>query len=398
MRKLGITGRYEYDVSDHIYWDVEIDDTRRYQHIHVIGKSGTGKSSFMENLAYQDIQAGEGVIFLDPHGHSVKKLANAIPRHRMEDVVYLDMGDTQFPVKLNVLFGIPEHLRPLMVQTILQTFKSLWFPDFDAPLIQMYLTNIMAALLDAPSTTLLDAQYMLTNDKHRKTILKHSSNPTIPKWWEEQYDNLNQRTRDEKTMSTLNKLNNFSVDPVMRNIVGQHRCIPYDLSKIYLINLNVATIGLSNASILGGLLLPRFAIEAMNNPTPCHLFIDELGMFKTAMVPEMLSTIRKFQMSMTLAHQYLEQLPDATRDSLLGNAGTLVGFRCSKADSRILDLPELQSHQAIIRSDHGEDDCYMDNFTVDRGTLDTVRDMARHRYATPRQTAESRINRWIRRL
>lgn len=337
MRKLGTHRKYEYADSNSkdgklTHSPIYLSEEEILQHTHILGASGTGKSTLLVNLVLQDIVQGKGVVVIDPHGDLVQTIANHIPKRFTRSVVYLDAGDTDYPIRLNLLRDVPN--QSLYVASLLQTFKSLWYPDFDAPLIEMYMSNILYTLIDN-NKSLIDAQRLLTDNSFRHKCLKKVKNEVVKEFWND-FDAMNSKVKDEKTLSTLNKLYKFSVDPVMRNILGSYKCIPFDPEKVYLINLNVGKIGMANASLLGGLLIPRFSLESLSKKARFDMYIDELQMFRTQYVADLLSIIRKFGMSITVAHQYLSQLPPPVQSSLLGNAGTTIAFRSGHEDAKTL--------------------------------------------------------------
>ncbi len=320
----------------------------RLQHIYVIGKTGMGKSTMLENMAIQDILNDEGVCFIDPHGSSAERLLKYIPKHRIKDTLYFAPFDSEYPVAFNILEDIGFENRHLVVSGIMGIFKRIW-KDTWSSRMEYILQNALLALLEYPNTTLLDVNRMLSNPEFRRDVLANISDPVVKRFWVEEFASYTDRYAQEATPAIQNKVGQFISNPVVRNIVGQSRS-SFDLRefmderKILIVNLAKGKLGELNADLLGSLLTVKLYLEAISradqseeNLAPFYTYIDEFQSIVNDSFADILSEARKYRLSLTLAHQYIEQLPDTVRAAVFGNVGTTVSFRVGPKDAEVLE-------------------------------------------------------------
>ena len=332
---------------------IKTDDRRR--HVYIIGKSGAGKSTLLENMAINDIQAGQGICFVDPHGECCEHLLKAIPSQRINDVVYFNPADTDYPIGFNPLEPGPE--RHLIVSNMMAVFEKIFFQGGNfasqAPQLTHILRHTLYAVMDTEGSTLLGVQKMLIDEKYRKKIVSRIKDPVIKQFWTIEFPNSILKRRDDPLASTLNKIGQFLTVPMLRNILGQPKS-SFDLreimdtQKIFIVNLSKGKLGEDNSNLLGALLITKLFIAAMSrveipeaDRQDFYAYIDEFQNFSTESFAGILSEARKYRLSLTLANQYIEQLIEGVRNAIFGNCGTIISFRVGAKDAEELEK-ELQ--------------------------------------------------------
>jgi hypothetical protein len=316
-------------------------------HTYVIGKTGSGKTTLLRNLILQHLYRGHGVGLIDPHGDLAEELLDNFPSWRTDDLVYFNPTDLDFPVSLNLLANIPPDDRPLVASGLVEAFKSLW-RDSWGPRMEYILFNALSALLDCQNVSLLGVNRLLTEVDYRSWVIRQIKDPFIRQFWTDEFAGYDARFIREAIAPIQNKLGQFLLHPPIRNILGQvKRKIDFrfmlDRQRVFLANLSKGKLGADKANLLGSLLVTQFQLAAMsraNQPeaerTDFHLFIDEFHNFTTDSFATALAEARKYRLSLTLAHQYLDQLSPTIRSSVLGNAGTLLSFQVGAADAEVL--------------------------------------------------------------
>lgn len=319
----------------------------RERHVYLVGKSGSGKSTTLFNLAMHDIIAGEGVAVIDPHGDLAEAVADCIPPERTHSVCYLDAGDTECPVGFNPLANIPPERHALAASGVVSAFRHLWRENW-GPRLEHFLFNGIAALLSAPRATLIDLPRLYTDTKFRAQVVAHVRDPIVLRFWAGEYPSYNERYRAEAAGAILNKAGQFAASPSLRAILGQHTP-KFDLAHtmqhrgILVANLAKGTVGEQAANLLGSLLISYLQLVAMGrsaqppeNRVPFFAHVDEFQSFGTEAFASLLSEARKFAAHFCLANQYIDQLDQPVRASVLGNAGALLVFRVSGYDAMLL--------------------------------------------------------------
>jgi len=336
--------------NEEVKFGIKKDDRRR--HIYTVGKTGSGKSTLMENMIIDDIRAGRGVGLIDPHGDFAERLLNFIPKDRIDDVIYFNPSDIDNPIGFNPLERVTDEHRHLIASGIMGVFQKIWI-DVWSGRMQYILNNALLALLEYPNATILGIMRLLTDKKYRKEIVSNLEDPVVKSFWENEFAQYEQRFAVEATASILNKIGQFVANPLVRNVIGQPTSSinmrkVMDEGKIFIANLSKGRIGEDNSALLGAMLITRIQMAAMSrvdiqdqeDRRDFYLYIDEFQNFSTESFTNILSEARKYRLSLTLAHQYIAQLVgDNTRvrDAIFGNVGTFIVFRVGAEDGEFLE-------------------------------------------------------------
>src|SRR3989454_5140784 len=332
--------------NDHRRFGIKRADRRA--HLYVIGKTGTGKSTLIANLARQDLVHGEGFALLDPHGDLVEQVLRSVPEERQRDLIYFNVPDTAHPVAFNPLESTQAALRPLVASGLISVFKKIWAESW-GPRMEYILRNALLALLDLPSSTLLDVPKLLDDLTFRRHVLAHVRNDQVRRFWLREYENYPARFRAEAIAPIQNKVGEFLVNPILRSIVGQPKSA-FDLrrvmdeGKIFLVKLAKGKIGEDTSSLFGAVLVTKISLAALSRAELAeadrrdfYLYADEFPSFTTTSFAGMLSEMRKYHVGLVLAHQYIEQLDEVVRGAVLGNVGTMIAFRVGLSDAEVLE-------------------------------------------------------------
>ncbi|MDP3645710.1 MAG: type IV secretion system DNA-binding domain-containing protein [bacterium] len=322
----------------------------RGKHIYIIGKTGMGKSTLMENMAIQDIQNGEGICFIDPHGATAEKLLDFVPHERIKDVLYFAPFDTEYPIGFNVMEDVGYDKRHLVVSGLMGAFKRIWVDMWSARM-EYILQNTLLALLEYPDATLLDVNRMLSNKEFRKAVVDKITDPIVRTFWREEFATYTDRYTQEATPAIQNKVGQFTANPLVRNIVGQAKS-SFDLrkmmdeKKIFIVNLSKGRMGESNAQLLGSILTVKIYLAAMSRADEpasrlallprIYFYVDEFQSMMNEAFADILSESRKYKLALTLANQYIEQMEENVRNAVFGNVGTLIAFRVGPFDAEVL--------------------------------------------------------------
>ncbi len=323
----------------------------RTRHVYVIGKTGMGKSTLLENMAVQDIKNGEGIAFIDPHGKTADLLLEYIPPERIKDVIYFAPFDTDYPISFNVLESVDPDKRHLVVSGLMSTFKKIWQDAWSARM-EYILTNTLLALLEYPDATLLGVNRMLSDKKFREKVVANVSDPAVKSFWVEEFAHYTERMAAEAVPAIQNKIGQFTANALIRNMIGQAKSSfnireVMDQKKIMIINLSKGRIGETNANLLGGMLITKIFLAALSRADVpdrvlkglpnFYLFVDEFQSFANESFADILSESRKYKLNLTMAHQYIEQMEEEVRAAVFGNVGTMIVFRVGAYDAEILE-------------------------------------------------------------
>lgn len=319
----------------------------RLSHVHIVGRTGTGKSTLLETLILQDILAGRGCVLIDPHGDLVERVAATAFAHRPNDTLYLDTADPAQPYGYNPLKRVAADKRPLATSGMMEVFKKMW-PDAWGQRMEHILRNALLLLLDQPHATLADIPRLFVDDTYRRTATDLVMNEQVRLFWRKEYPKYSYRYRADAIAPIQNKVGAFLADPRLKRILTEpaeplsFRRI-MDEGKVLLVNLSKGRIGSDSAGLLGGLLVTSLSLAAFSRADtpetsrrPFFLFIDEFQEYTTLAVASMASELRKYGVGLTLAHQHLTQLETEVRSAVLGNAGTLISFRLGAEDASFL--------------------------------------------------------------
>lgn len=327
------------------YWRFGLLADDRLRHVHLLGKTGSGKSTLIANMLIQDLRAGRGVALLDPHGDLVASVLAHVPPERVNDTLLLAPEDRAFPIALNVFRrGAAPHPDPgLLTSQLIALFRKLWAESW-GPRLEHVLRNAILAIAPDPRATLLFLYRFLTEESIRETIAPRIRDPVVRQFWTREFPSYGRALQAEALSPVLNKLGAFVTNPLTRNLIGQVRSRVdlvdlMDRQGILLADLSVGRIGEDASRLLGGLLMTSLQLSAMERPRggpPFYVYADEFQHFTSDGVTTMLSEARKFGLGLTLAHQYLGQLPPALYDAVLGNVGSLLVFRVGADDAHTL--------------------------------------------------------------
>ena len=323
----------------------------RTKHVYVIGKTGMGKSTMLENMAAQDIQNGEGMCFIDPHGKTADLMLEYVPKERIRDVIYIAPFDIEHPISFNVLEQVDPDKRHLVSSGLMSTFKKIWEDAWSARM-EYILTNTLLALLEYPGATLLGVNRMLSDKEYRKDVVNNIKDPSVKAFWQKEFANYTERQAAEAVPAIQNKVGQFTANPLIRNMIGQsHSSFDFreaiDRKKIVIINLSKGRIGDENMKLLGGLLVTKIYLAAMSRADVpdrtmqmlpnFYLYVDEFQNFANASFADILSEARKYKLNLTIAHQYVEQMDEIVRPAVFGNVGTMISFRVGASDAELLE-------------------------------------------------------------
>lgn len=335
---------------------IKTDDRRR--HMYIIGKTGMGKTTLMENMILSDIYAGNGCCYIDPHGDTAEKLIDFIPSWRINDVIYFNPADFNNPIAFNVLEinqDLPHELlveqKERIASSLMSVFKKIWENVWSARM-EYILNNTVRALLDTPGSTLLGINRMLSDKDYRLEIIKNIKDPIVKQFWVQEFAAYDSKFASEAVAPIQNKVGQFISSAVIRNIVAQAKSSLnlreiMDGEKILIINLSKGRNGDEAMRLLGGMLITKIQIAAMervDTPEPqrrdFYLYVDEFQNFAVDSFANILSEARKYRLNLILAHQYIAQLSEPVRDAVFGNVGTIITFRVGSPDALFLE-PEF---------------------------------------------------------
>lgn len=339
---------------------IRINDDDRRRHIYSVGKTGTGKSTWMQNMALQDILAGKGVCVIDPHGDLVNWLLERIPKERVDDVIHFYPPDTDRPMGLNMLDAKTPAQKDMVVAELISIFYKLFDPSgtgqIIGPMFEHYMRNAMLALLadDESGATLVEIPRMFTDKKFREYKLSKVTDPTVRQFWIQEYAQSQRGQQSADMLSyVISKLGRFLSNEMMRNIVGQ-KDSAFDIrdimdnKKILLVNLAKGLTGEINSNLLGFILVSKIQMAALSRADipedqrqDFYLYIDEFQDVTTDSIATILSEARKYHLNLTITHQFVAQLEEKIKDAVLGNVGTIVSFRIGAPDTEVLG-PEFQ--------------------------------------------------------
>jgi len=400
---------------------IKVDDRRR--HVYVVGKTGMGKTAMLQNMAVQDIQNGKGIGFVDPHGEAAEELLDFVPSSRINDVVYINPADLNYPIAFNVMESVGLEYRHLVAGGLMGVFKKIW-PDVWSARMEYILNNSILALLECPGSTLLGINRMFSDTDFRRKVVEKITDPVVRSFWVNEYARYAQRYETEATAAIQNKVGQFISAPLIRNIIGQVRSTIdmreiMDKSKILILNLSKGRIGEDNSRLLGALLITKIQLAAMsrvdipeNDRKDFFLYVDEFQNFATESFTNILSEARKYRLALILAHQYIAQMEETVRDAVFGNIGTLISFRVGAEDAEFLEkelMPEFIAQDIVNLAKYNIylklmidglagrpfSASTLPPFSKDEySNREKIIKVSREKYSTPRLEVEDKIFRW----
>ena len=400
----------------------------RRQHMYVLGKSGTGKSVLLSNLIAQNIQNGEGLCVVDPHGELVEEILELIPAHRVKDVIYFNPADTDFHIGFNVLQIDDPKYKHLVASGLMGIFTKIWANAWSSRM-EYILNNAILALLDTPGTTLLGIPRMLVDKDYRQMIIGNLKDPVVKAFWVHEYEQWRDQFRNEAIAPIQNKVGQFLSTSIIRNVVGQPKSTIdifeiMNTGKIFLVNVSKGRVGEDNSALLGGMLITKIQLAAMervripeDQRRDFYLYVDEFQNFATDSFANILSEARKYRLNLIIAHQYTAQLENKdgskVRDAVFGNVGTMIIFRVGADDADFLEKefePEFTAQDLVnLPNYHVYLKLMIDGVTsrpfsastlppikVDptAGVKDKIIESSRALYTKSREDVEEEIMRW----
>ncbi len=400
---------------------IKRDDRRR--HMYIIGKTGMGKTTLMENMVSADILSGNGVGVVDPHGEFAEKMLDIVPSHRINDVIYFNPGDMDFPIAFNILENVKPEERHLVVDGVTGVFKKIW-ADSWGPRLEYVLRNAIFALMEYPGSTLLGVPRLFVDKEFRKKVMENITDPVVRSFWQDEYARYPDRFQTEAVAPIQNKVGQFLASSLIRNIVGQTKTAfnmrdIMDEKKILIMNLSKGKIGEGNSALLGAMMITKLQLSAMERidipeevRNDFYLYVDEFQNFATESFATILSEARKYRLDLILAHQYIEQVPEVVRNAIFGNVGTMVTFRVGAMDAEFLEkefMPQFTAQDLVNLPKYTVylklmiDGVASNAFSAstlgsirpnEKSNKDVIIRISRERYATPKKIVEEKITRW----
>ena len=338
-----------------------IKDKDRRRHLWTIGKTGTGKSTLIANMAIDDLKKGRGLAVIDPHGDLSDILLNYVPRSRINDVVYFNPADKDYPIVINPLEVTNKEEAELVVSGIVSIFNKIFGFSW-GPRLEYILRNSLLTLAEVPDATLKDVPLILTNKSFRLRVVEKISDPTLKSFWTDEFENMPPNLQKEAISPILNKVGQFVTSPLIRTVIGSPKStISLDdvmnQGKILIVNLAQGRLGEDNAALLGAMLITKLQLAAMHrvdmpeeNRRDFYLYVDEFQNFATGSFIKIMSEARKYRLDIMLANQYMAQIPEEVQKAILGNAGTIISFAVGANDASILfkEFAEVFSENDLV--------------------------------------------------
>ncbi|MSR67370.1 DUF87 domain-containing protein [Candidatus Peribacteria bacterium] len=413
-----------------IKFGIRPDDRRR--HMYIIGKTGMGKSTLLENMIFSDVHGGKGVAVIDPHGDLIEAVLRFIPPERTNDVILFDPADKEFPLSFNMLSCSGPDQYPLVVSGLMSVFTKLW-PDVWSGRMEHILRNTLLALIESPGNSMMGILRIFSDDAFRAKIVSHLEDRLVKSFWEDEYAHWSEKYRTEAIAAIQNKIGQLLSVPMIRNIVGQTISKfsvreAMDSGKIILVNLSKGNLGEDNSAFLGSMLVTKFQLDAMSRTDipekqrrDFYLYVDEFQNFATESFATILSEARKYRLNLTLANQYIGQLMigdsgnnSALKDAVFGNVGSMVCFQVGAEDSEelslqfeemvapkdILSLPKFHAYLRLMVNGMASKPFSVStlpppDFKQDESRVTVIRRASRERYCEKRSVVEDKIGRWL---
>lgn len=366
-------GKSKYrGVERGIYMSLE--DRRR--HTYIIGKTGTGKSEFLKDLALQDIQSGQGVAVIDPHGDLVEDLLQLMPPERAEDVIYFNPADVERPLGMNIMEAHNDEQQQFMASAVIGLMYKLYDPHrtgIVGPRFEHAIRNGMLTIMSKPGATFIELVRILTDAKYVEDYLPFVKDPMVKRYWTDQIASTSDFHKSEVLDYIVSKFGRFVTNKTMRNIIGQSESSfdfrkAMDEKKIILCNLSKGVIGEEDAKFLGLILVPKILTAAMSRQNVSmdkrndfFLYVDEFQNFATEDFASILSEARKYRLNLIVANQFIGQIEEDIKNAVFGNVGTMVAFRVGVTDANFLqhefaptfnetDLANVEKYHAYVKT------------------------------------------------
>ncbi|HUC79085.1 MAG TPA: DUF87 domain-containing protein, partial [Candidatus Saccharimonadales bacterium] len=316
----------------------------RSRHLYILGQTGVGKSALLELLTIADINSPYGFAIIDPHGDYAVNVLRRIPKDRIDDVIYINPADVEYPVSFNPLEVHDDRHKNHICSELLTVLKPV-FENWN-PRLEYTLRNAILALLDFPSSTMLDIPRLISDDKFRNQVVDKVDDKVVAHFWSHEFEQWNQEYSQIAVEPIMNKIGAFTTNPIIKNIIGHPKSSfnirkIMDDRKILIVNLSQGLIGEENAALLGSLLvssiqraaMSRASIEDIDKRIPFYLYVDEFQNFATDSFKTILSEARKYGLILTVANQYIDQMSLGVQEAIFGNVGSMIAFRLSANDA-----------------------------------------------------------------
>ena len=376
--------------------EVHISEDDRRRHVYIVGKTGTGKTELLKYMVMQDIHAGHGVAFIDPHGDAAEDILTQIPPERAEDVIYFNPADSERPLGMNMLEAQTEQEKHFVATYIVGLMYKLYDPHktgIIGPRFEHAIRNAMLTVMSEPGNTFVEVVRVLTDSRFVQELLPKVSDPVVRRYWTDQIAQTADFHKSEVLDYIVSKFGRFVTNRLMRNIIGQSKSAfnlrdIMDNKKILIVNLSKGRIGEENSNFLGLVLVPKILVAAMSRQDvpeeqrpDFFLYVDEFQNFATETFADILAEARKFRLNLIVANQFIGQIEEEVKNAVFGNVGTLVNFRVGVTDANYLqheftpvfnetDLINIERFQAYVKT-------IVRNEPVQPFSLDTTRDLAK---------------------
>lgn len=368
--KITFFGKTEFHNQDAIFGIKEGEDRRR--HTYIIGKSGTGKTTLIANMAIDDIRKGRGVAVIDPHGDLCNTILNYIPASRINDCCYFNPADPDYVYPLNVLEAENDSQKELVASGVISIFKKLYGNISWGPRLEHILRNAVLTLVNTPGSDLTHIVEILTNRSFREKTVAGLKNQTLINFWHNEFDRMDDKFQQEAIAPILNKVGQFLASTNIRNTIAHSKSKIriediMNQKKILIADLSTGKLGEDNSALLGAMLITQIQLSAMNRVfqdeserSDFYLYVDEFQNFATEAFIKILSEARKFRLNLIVANQYMAQLDRTIQDALFGNVGSLISFVVGNQDAYLLskefgpkfppeDLVKIGKYQVICK-------------------------------------------------
>jgi hypothetical protein len=400
----------------------------RTRHMYVIGKTGMGKTTLLENMAVQDIHNDNGLAFMDPLGEVADDLLDFIPERRADDVMYFAPFDLDHPISFNVMEDVGDDKRHLVADGLLSAFKKIWV-DMWSGRMEYLLNNALLALLEYPDATILGVNRMFSDKEYRKRVVTNVTDVSVKSFWKDEFAEYDERFQRQAASAIQNKVGQFVSNPQVRNIVGQTESSfdvreIMDEGKIMLINLSKGQVGEDNARLIGSMLITKMYLAAMSRADTgtgggdlsqlkqFYFYVDEFQSFANESFAGILSEARKYKLNLIIAHQYIEQMTEEVRNAVFGNVGTMITFRVGAFDAEVLEKEFQPVFDAEDLVNLGFAQIYLklmlngvSSKPFSAQTLppmepdheshrEKILELSRKKYGRPREEVEAEINKW----
>ncbi len=420
-KEITVLGRTNYRGHQKIFGIKPID---RRRHAYIIGKTGMGKSTLLENMIYSDIMSGKGVGVIDPHGDLADNVLNFVPKSRINDVVLVDPSDKTHAVAFNMLENVDPALNSIVASGLVGIFKKI-YADSWGPRLEHILRNTILSLLEYPGTTMLGITRILSDADFRRKVVRKIEDPVVKSFWVDEFEKMQDRIRVEAISPIQNKVGQFLSSQTIRNIVGQPKSTIdlrffMDKGKIVIVNLSKGKIGEDNSALLGSMFITKFQLDAMSRAhvpekdrKDFYLYVDEFQNFATDSFATILSEARKYKLNLTMANQYIAQMVDEVKDAVFGNVGSILSFQIGYDDAEYIsqqfgeevlpsDLVSISKYNAYMRL--LIDGMPTKTFSLatlpppeienEEDHLEKIRNVSRERYSRPVSVVTDKIKRW----